>query len=131
YHTPLFECMIFNFSRLKEYQFYEGKSTYLTKAAYVFGQTKSYSTITGLHKNGGYLIGIRFKPLGLAKITGVNMIHLASRIVDAEDIWGDELQWLLESMQEACSIEAALAALERFLKEQRRIVHLHDRVKTV
>jgi AraC-like DNA-binding protein len=131
YPTPLFECMVFNFAGLKEYQLYEGKITYMTKTAYVFGQTKSCSTITGSHKNGGYIIGVRFKPLGLARLTGINMVHLAGRVVDAEDIWGNKLEWLFEAMQEADSVEAAIAVLECFFKEQRRNIRLHDRVRDV
>lgn len=131
YNTPLFEGMVFNFTQLKEYRQYEGKTTCMTKTAYVFGQTTSCSIISGTHEDGGYIIGVRFKPLGLAKITGINMVHLANKSIDAEDIWSRELKWLCEAMRECKSPEATILVLENFLKEQRRKVHLHDRAKHV
>lgn len=131
YTTPLFEGLVFNFTQLKECHQYEGRTTYISKTAYIFGQTKSCSVISGSHEKGGYIIGIRFKPLGLAKITGINMVHLTNKVVDAEDIWGNELKELCEAMQEAKSIEAAIMALEDFLIKQKRTALLHYRADNV
>lgn len=131
YNTPLFEGLVFNFTKLKELRQYEGKTISMYKTAYILGQTESHCTTIGNHENGGYIIGVRFKPLGLAKITGINMVHLAGQVIDAEDVWGNKLEWLCEAMQGANSIEAATVVLERFLIAQRRTVHLHYRVKNV
>lgn len=131
YNTPLFESLVFNFTKLKEFHQYEGKTTCIHKSAYFFGQTKSYTVISGTHEKGGYIIGVKFKPLGLAKVTGINMAHLTGRVVDAEDIWGNKLEWLCEAMQESNSIEAAIIVLEQFLKEQCKAVYLNPRINSV
>lgn len=131
YATPLFEGIVFNFTNLVERHEYKGEKIYLDKVAYILGQTTSYSRISGCNDDGGYLIGVRFKPLGLAKIAGINMVHLADRSVDAEEIWGNEMVWLCEAMQEAGSVEGAIMVLEDFLKKQRRKIRLHSRLDSV
>lgn len=131
FSTPLFECMVFNFTNLKETHQSEGGTHYLNKTAYMFGQTSSCNTISGIHEKEGYIIGIAFKPLGLAKITGINMVYLANKVVDVEDIWGNELKYLCEAMQEANSLETKIMVLESFLKKQLRAIKLHYRVKNV
>lgn len=131
YNTPLFEGLIFNFTNLKETRHYEGESVYLTKTAYIQGQITSKCIISGSHEDGGYIIGVRFKPLGLLKITGINMIHLVNKLIDAEDIWGNELEWLTEEMQNANSIEATFQVLEDFFIKKKRKVRLNFRLKNV
>ena len=86
YATPLFEGMVFNFTCLVEARENEGRTTYLDKTAYIMGQSKSCTRISGYHRDGGYIIGVRFRPLGLAKITGINMVQLAGNLIDAEDL---------------------------------------------
>jgi AraC-like DNA-binding protein len=131
YATPLFEGMVFNFTHLVETLEYAGQTACLDRTAYIFGQTKSWTRISGCNQDGGYIIGVRFKPLGLVKITGINMVHLADKAIDAEEIWGNELKWLCEAMQEAHNLESAIIILENFLKKQREKIHLHARLNHV
>ena len=61
------------------------------------------------------IIDVKFKPLGISKITGINMEHLADQIVAVEDIWGDEIELLCDSMQSAVTLQQTMAVLEDFL----------------
>lgn len=131
YATPLFEGLMFNFTHLKKYVEREGKAVLLTKTAYFFGQTTSYTVMYGCPENDGYIIGVRFRPLGLARLTGINIAHFTNRAVDAEAVWGNQLTRLCEAMQHTKNIKAAIGVLEDFLKRQRRKVQLPDRLKTV
>lgn len=131
YATPLFEGLVFNFANLVESRESEGRIMSMDKTAYILGQTRSYTRISGCHRNGGYIIGVRFKPLGLAKITGINMTHLTDHAIDAEDVWSGEMKLLYEAMDEAKTIESSIAVLENFLKNRRRIVRVDSRLHTV
>ncbi len=131
YATPLFEGLIFNFTRLKEYVQRDGKTILLTKTAYLFGQAKSYTTMWGCPENDGYIIGVRFRPLGLVRLTGLNMMHLANTAIDAEAVWGSQLESLGQAMQEAINIAGAIGVLEDFLKKQRRKTAPPSRLRNV
>lgn len=131
YTTPLFEGLIFNFTQLKEYVQHEDSTELLTKTAYFSGQVTGNTAISGCPENDGYIIGVRFKPLGLAKITGINIRHLINANVDAEEVWGNELAWLCEAMQEAKSTDGTIRILEDFLIKQRRKIRLHPRADNV
>lgn len=82
-------------------------------------------------ENSGYIMGVRFKPLGLAKISGINMVHLTNKIIDAEEVWGKKLKWLCEAMQESKKIDEVILLLEGFLKNERQKVRLNYYIDNV
>jgi AraC-like DNA-binding protein len=127
YATPLLQGLTFNFRKLKEQHVYNGKTHELNKQAYIFGQSVS-SRIVTTNDNGVDIIGVKFKPLGISKITGINMEHLADQIIAAEDIWGTELELLCDAMQSAATLEQTLSVLEDFLIDKYLHTKLHYRV---
>lgn len=103
----------------------------MTKEAYIIGQSTAYTIISGIQENDGNIIGVKFKPLGLAKITGINMALLAGGVINAEEIWGEEVKWLCEAMQEVGTVEKIIVVLEQFIKKQLRATQLHYRAECV
>ena len=127
YPTPLLQGMAFNFKKQTEYHSYHGRTLTLYKQAYMFGQPTCPRVIT-TNEKGVDLLGVKFKPLGLTKITGINMEHMADRIIAAEDIWGNELELLCDEMQSAPTLEETISVLERFLLHKYTCTRLHYRV---
>jgi len=128
YPTPLLQGLAFNFNNQREYHAYHGKVLTLDGKAYLFGQPTCHRVIT-TNEHGVNMLGVKFKPLGLAKITGINMEHLADQIIAAEDIWGsNKLELLCDEMQSTCSLEKAITVLEHFLIKEYRSISLHYRV---
>lgn len=128
--TPLLQGLVFNFRRQEERHAYNNQVIALHKQAYLFGQPVSPREVT-THKDGIDIIGVSFKPLGIAKITGIQMEHIADGIIAAEDIWGRELEWLCDEMQSAACLEDALQVLETFLLARYTRTRLHYRVDNV
>jgi AraC-like DNA-binding protein len=127
YATPLLQGLTFNFRKLKEQHTYNGKLYELDKQAYIFGQSVS-SRMVSTHESGIDILGVKFKPLGISKVTGINMEHLADQIIAAEDIWGNEIELLCDSMQSAVTLEQTLSVLEDFLIDKYLHTNLHYRV---
>lgn len=128
YATPLLQGLAFNFKKQSEHHSYRDKTLTLYKQAYLFGQPTCPREITS-NENGVDILGVKFRPLGLAKITGINMEYMADQIIPAEDIWGNELEYLCDEMQSAPSIDQSLTVLEKFLMEKYAITALHYRAE--
>lgn len=127
YNTPLLQGLTFNFRKLKEQHAYDGKVHELDKQVYIFGQPISHR-VSQTSEEGIDIIGVKFKPLGISRITGIEMAYLADRIIAAEDIWGNEIELLCDAMQSANSLEKSLSVLEQFLMDKYIRVNLHYRV---
>lgn len=127
YTTPLLQGLTFNFKKQPEQHAYSGKILQLDKQAYLFGQSVCPRIVT-TNEQGIDILGVKFKPLGISRITGINMECIADRIIAAEDIWGNELELLCDEMQSAPSLEETLAVLEKFLLQKYRSTSLHYRV---
>lgn len=127
YATPLLQGLVFNFKQQPEQHTYNDKTLTLDKSAYIFGQSLSPRVVNSNEK-GVDIVGVKFKPLGITKLTGINMGHLANEIVDAEDIWGNDLKQLCDEMQSAPTLEKTIAVLETFLLQKRLSTNLHYRI---
>ena len=114
YPTPVLQGLTFNFRRLAEHHAYEGRILTLSGQAYLFGQPTCARDVT-THEEGIEVLGVKFKPLGITRVTGINMEHIADAIIAAEDIWGRELELLCDEMQSAARLEGAIQVLETFL----------------
>ncbi len=112
--TPLLQGLAFSFRKNEEHHAYDGKEIHLYKKGYFFGQPTCPRTITN-HEKGAEILGVKFKPLGIAKITGVNMVHLTDACIAAEDIWSGEFELLCDEMQSAANTEGSILVLEKFL----------------
>jgi AraC-like DNA-binding protein len=128
YPTPLMQGLAFNFRKQSEEHSYNGQKLTLHKEAYLFGQPTCPRIIT-TNEHGIDILGVKFKPLGITKITGINMECMADQIIPAEDIWGNELKLLCDAMQSAPSLEQTLSVLEKFLTNKYLNTSLHYRVK--
>lgn len=130
YPTPLLQGLTFNFRRLAEHHAYHDKVVTLYKQTYLFGQPTCPREVT-THDEGIDILGVKFKPLGIAKVTGINMEHMADQIIAAEDIWGGEAESLCDQMQSANGLEGAIQVLETFLLNKFNHTRLHYRVHHV
>ncbi len=130
YATPLLQGLTFNFKKQREQHAYSGDVLQLDKQVYLFGQPICPRVVT-TNEHGIDILGVKFKPLGISKITGINMEHIANRIIAADDIWADELELLCDEMQSAPSLELTLTILERFLINKYTATSLHYRVDHV
>jgi len=128
YATPLLQGLVFNFKQQPEHHSYNGKTITLDRSAYVFGQSLSPRVVNSNEK-GVDIVGVKFKPLGITKLTGINMSCLADKIVDAEDLWGNELKQLCDEMQSATMLEKTINVLERFLLKKYLSTKLHYRIE--
>lgn len=127
YATPLLQGLTFNFKKQQEQHAFDGEILQLDKQVYLFGQPIGYRQVT-TNEKGIDIIGVKFRPLGISKITGINMEYIANRIIAAEDIWGNELELLCDEMQSAPSVEQNLSILEKFLIDKYISTSLHYRV---
>ncbi|CAL1518736.1 helix-turn-helix domain-containing protein [Chitinophaga sp. MM2321] len=130
YPTPLLQGLAFNFKKQSEQHTYNNKTLNLDKQVYLFGQPTSPRVIT-TNENGVNILGVKFKPLGITKITGINMEWIADQIIPAEDIWGKELELLCDEMQSAWSLEQTILVLEEFLIKKYKSTSLHYRANSV
>lgn|GEM_PF-444864 len=130
YPTPLLQGLIFNFKKLAEHHTYDGKQVQLYRQAYFFGQPTS-SRIVNTNEKGIDILGVKFHPLGIAKITGINMEHVADAIIGADDIWNKELEFICEEIQSARSIQGSIDVLENFLWNKSCNTRIHYRYENV
>lgn len=127
YATPLLQGLVFNFQKQPEQHTYNDRTITLDKTVYFFGQPVS-PRIVNTHEQGVDILGVKFRPLGITKLTGINMGQLADEIVNAEGIWGNELESLCDQMQSASSLEKTIDVLETFLLKKYLQTTLHYRV---
>lgn len=130
YATPLLQGMAFNIGKQAQHHTYNGKTETIKNQAYLFGQCTCPRVIMG-ENTGAEIIGVKFRPLGITKITGINMEHMADRTVAAEDLWGHEFESLFDEMQSASCMENAIAALENFLLKKYLKTKVHYRVDSI
>lgn len=117
YSTPVLECLAFNFrsGEPSEKMQYGGRTVELTGNVHLFGQPLSPVDMAGKYDD---FIVVKFKPLGIWKLTGISMQHIANQIIQAEDIFGTSVRRLVERMQEMKSTEQKIECLDHFLLEQ-------------
>lgn len=129
YPTPILQGLAFNFKKQSEQHSYNNRTLKLDKQAYLFGQPTCPRVIT-TNEKGVDILGVKFKPLGITKITGINMECMADQIIPAEDIWGSELELLCDKMQSASSLEHTILVLENFLIKKYESTSLHCRANS-
>lgn len=117
YATPLMQGLVFNFHLQPQHHTFGDKTVTLKTQGYLFGQTTCPRVVTEDH-NGVEVLGVMFKPLGITKITGINMEHMANQIIAADDIWGNGFEFLADAIQSAPTLEDAITVLENFLIQE-------------
>lgn len=129
YATPLLEGLAFNFNKRAERHSYHDRVHTLDKTAYLFGQPTT-PRVVATDEKGIDIIGVKFKPLGIPRLTGIKMQYIADAILPLEDIWPRDIESLCDAMQSASSFEKALIILENFLLDQFNNTRLHYRADT-
>lgn len=114
YHTPLLQGLAFNFCKISATHEFDGKLVECYKKAYFFTQPTCPRVINANSKNVD-IYCVKFSPLGIAKLTGINMERMSDCAIAAEDIWGNDLEFLFDEMQSATSIENTFKVLGKFL----------------
>ena len=114
YHTPLILYLAFNFYSGQDFIAKNNCVIQLDKPFYFFGQ-QTNSRVMGTSERKVHALGVKFRPLGMTKLTGINMEQMANNIIGAEDIWGREVDCLGDELQSASTGFEAIKALEFFL----------------
>lgn len=117
--TPLMQGMTFNLTALAEEMVFPGKNLHMGKYCYFFGQPTS-PRLSISNPRGIDILGIKFKPTGINRLTGLSMRHLADDIVEADSIWGKEIELLCERLYESSGTGEMIWILERFLTRKLR-----------
>ena len=130
YPTPLLQGMAFNFSKKPEYHTYNEQTRCLDSQAYLFGQPVSSRMIT-TNKSGVDLLGVKFRPLGMARITGIHMEQMTDQIISADEVWGRELELLCDEMQSAPTLAGSIQVLENFFTRKLQRIAWHYRSDSV
>lgn len=117
--TPLMQGMTFNLNALAEEMVFPGKKLHMDKYCYLFGQPAK-PRLSVSNSGGIDILGVKFKPAGIYRLTGLNMRHLADDIIEAGSIWGKEVELLCEQMYEASGTGEMIWMLEKFLCEKLR-----------
>lgn len=123
--TPLLQTMAFNFKLQPGEYVLRDHTDRLDKVAYFFGQYTYSGSLTFPKEIDVFTV--RFKPLGIPKITGINMAHLTNGAIAIEDIWSREFPSLYDQMKSMASIEESVGILEQFLIRKKQSVSLSHR----
>jgi AraC-like DNA-binding protein len=118
-YTPTLQALTFNLSGLHEDVLLEKGCIRMDKYSYIIGQPLSKRTSRSNPK-GIDILGVKFTPIGLYLLTEIDMKHISDKIIDASDIWNNEINFLYDEMLSEKSIQAQICVLERFLIGKRR-----------
>ncbi len=117
-YTPTFQAMTFNLSGQYEDIVSEGMSLRMDKNCYLIGQPLS-KRVSISNPSGIDILGVKFTPLGLYRITGIDMRHVSDEIIDASDVWHRKIDLLYEEILDKESIAERINAIEHFLKRKK------------
>lgn len=125
FYTPLMQALVFTFNNDKIEHKLPHRTFTLDKPAYLFGLGTGPCVVTSVSV---HCLGVKFKPLGIARITGINMEHLSDQIIAMDDIWCNELELLWDQMQSMPSLENTINVLENFLLDKYRSVTIDHKI---
>ncbi|WP_158640630.1 helix-turn-helix domain-containing protein [Anseongella ginsenosidimutans] len=112
--TPLMQGMTFNLNALAEDMIFPERKLTMKKYCYLFGQPVK-PRISLSNPRGIDILGVKFKAMGIHRLTGLNMRYLADDIIEADSVWGNEVELLCEQMYEASGTGEMIWMLEKFL----------------
>lgn len=117
-YTPAFQAMTFNLSGQYEDIVSEEMSLRMDKNCYLIGQPLS-KRVSISNPSGIDILGVKFTPLGLYRLTGIDMRHISDAIIDANNVWHSEVDLLYEEILDKENIAARIKAIEQFLKRKK------------
>ncbi len=98
--SPIFQGLIFNIRPLDDIDFVKKETVALKHKVYFVGQAISTSTLVSSSLSVD-LIAVNFTPTGVFRLTGINLESFTDQIVDAEAIFGAEINHLHEQLIES------------------------------
>jgi len=120
-HSPVFQGLIFNVDEMEDIVFKKKEDNHLKYKVYYVGQavSPSYLYSSSMHMN---LIAVNFTPTGLYQLTGMDLHHLTDQIVDAQVIFGNEINVLHEKIMLSKTPGKVIEIIEQFLIRKVRSV---------
>lgn len=115
--TPLMQGMTFNLSGMAEDMLFEKKKLHMNKYCYLFGQPAG-PRISVSNVNGIDILGVKLKPTGIHRLTGLDMREVADDIIEADSIWGRDVELLCERLYESDTAGEMIWVLENFLRKK-------------
>ena len=118
-YTPTLQALTFNLGGKYEDVLFEKECMRMNKHCYIIGQPLS-KRVSLSNPDGIDILGVKFTPLGLNLLTGIDMKHISDKIIDASDIWNYEITLLYEEILSKKNIQEQIGAIEHFLIKQRK-----------
>lgn len=113
-HSPVFQGLIFNFQDLDDLILHKGESKNLKHNVYFVGQAISPSYLHSISSS-LELIAVNFTLMGVYRLTGMNLHEFTDQIVDAQIVFGNEINELYEKIILLKDPMLAIDLIERFL----------------
>lgn len=118
-YTPTLQALTFNLGGKYEDILLEEEWMRMDKYCYIIGQPLS-KRVSLSNPKGIDILGVKFTPLGLYLLTGIDMRHISDKIIDASDIWNYEITLLYEEILSKETTQEQIAAIEHFLLRKRK-----------
>lgn len=118
-YTPTMQALTFNLGGKYEDVLFEKECVRMDKHCYIIGQPLS-KRVSLSNPKGIDILGVKFTPLGLNLLTGIDMKYISDKIIDASDIWNYEITLLYEEILSKETIPEQIGAIESFLIRKRK-----------
>lgn len=113
--SPIFQGLIFNIRPLDDINFVKKETVDLKHKVYFVGQAISSSTLVSSSLNVD-LIAINFTPTGVFRLTGIDLDSFTDQIVDAETVFGAEINYLHEQLVASKDQSAVVHLIDNYLR---------------
>lgn len=113
-YSPIFQGLIFNIRPLDDIVLEKKEKISLKHKVYFVGQAISPSTLYSSSLNMD-LIAVNFTPTGVFQLAGVDLCDFTDQIVDAEYIFGQEINDLYEKILASKGQSQAICLIDNFL----------------
>lgn len=125
-HSPIFQGLIFNIDEMEDIILRKKQHSPLKHKVYYVGQavSPSYLFSSSMRMN---LIAVNFTPTGLYQLTGIDLNHLTDKILDAQVIFGNEINELYDKIMHSKSLDKAIGLIEYFLIHKARSIKKKNR----
>ncbi|WP_119079242.1 helix-turn-helix domain-containing protein [Chitinophaga alhagiae] len=118
-YTPTLQALTFNLGGRYEDILLEEEWMRMDKYCYVIGQPLS-KRVSLSNPKGIDILGVKFTPLGLYLLTGIDMRHISDKIIDAGDIWALDIPLLYEEILSKGTTLEQIGVIEHFLIRKRK-----------
>jgi len=113
-YSPIFQGLIFNIRPLDDIVLEKKKKVSLKYKVYFVGQAISPSILYSSSLNMD-LIAVNFTPTGVFQLTGIDLDNFTDQIIDAEAVFGQEINELYEKILDSENNAQILLLIDEFL----------------